>query len=314
MQNKRRADLTNADVARLRRLARSNVELFAIWVCKSALGMADAQDANPLLQQSKGISEPSALEYTELAWAILEKLTAMVRPGARRFDGYMSILYWFGKEWTPPEEIDRACFDRERGRSRKEGVVGEFLRSQMLVLESYIQSLLEVVYHGMPLYRKSRDGARLEWVSYADEDYIYLSKRGQYCDYIHIDSVPCWVTSYWFRPEHLDAYRQLFGDDYRDLSVDDVLVRREAFRRHIGAPTGNVVSVVNTSGSSLLNFLPQIMQRFYGEGYSATNPDTWTKQVAVTGWVRRALKASRREADSLDILTRPDQARRKDRG
>lgn len=313
MQSKRHAALTNADAAKLQRLAQSNVELFVIWSCQSALGLAEADGTNPLLKKINGVPEPTAPNYTELASALLEKLTGRPRPGHRRFDGYLSILKWFATKWTPPKEVDPMCFERARRSRRREDLVTEFLRSQMLIFEVQIKCLLEIVHHGMPLYRASGDGTRLEWVSYADEDYIYLSKRGQYFDYIDIDSIPCWATSYCFKPAHLDAYQQLFGNDFRDLSEDEVLARREAFRRHIGAPMGNVIGIVNTSGSSLLNFLPKLMNRFYGEGYSASNPDTWTKQVDVTGWLRKALKTSRREADCLDVVSRSDQARRKGR-
>jgi hypothetical protein len=275
--------------------------------------LAEAEEANLLLKRIGGVPKPTSPNYAELAWGLWEKLTARPRPGRKRFDGYVSILDWFATRRTLPESIDLTCFDRAIAQRQKEHVVTDFLRWRMLNFEDGIKCLLEVVYHGMPLYRASSDGERMEWVSYADDDYIYLSKRGQYFDYIDIDSIPHWMSSYFFKPVHLDAYRQLFGHNYSDLSADNVLARRRALRQQIGAPMGNVVGIVNNSNSSLLNSLPDLMNRFYGERYQPGNSDTWARQVDVTAWLRKAGSMSRREAECLDVVSRSDEARRKGR-
>ena len=93
MQTKRHVDLMNADIARLRRVALSNAELFVVWVCQSALGQMEPQGTNPLLQKKGNVPQPTAQNYSELAWSLLGKLASRPRPGGRRqVDGYVSIL------------------------------------------------------------------------------------------------------------------------------------------------------------------------------------------------------------------------------
>lgn len=311
MQRISHSDLTNADIASLRRLARSNVKLFFIWVCEAALGLPGRACGNPLLDRKNGGAEPEASKYSELARLLLDRSKGRVSAKRRSFDGYLSILESFAIRWMPPDRVDPVHFDRASAHRRKHEVVADLLRSEMLRFEMHARYLLEMVYHGMPLYRVSGDGARLEWISYADDDYIYLSKRGQSFDCIDIDSIPWWATSHWFKPADLDSYHELFGPDYRDPSVDEVSARRKAFRRHIGAPMGNVIGIVNTSASSLLDVVPALMVRFYGQGFNADDPDTWTTQVDVTDWIQKEFGVSRREAECLDVVLRSDQARRK---
>ena len=165
MQRIGHSDLTNADIASLRRLARSNVELFFIWVCEAALGLPDRASGNLLLDRKNGGAEPAASNYTELARLLLDRLKGRVSAKRRRFDGYLSFLESFAVRWTPPGRMDSVHFDRARVHRRKREIVGDVLRSEMLKFEMHAGNLLEMVYHGMPLYRVSGDGARLEWIS-----------------------------------------------------------------------------------------------------------------------------------------------------
>jgi hypothetical protein len=113
---------------------------------------------------------------------------------------------------------------------------------------------------------------------------ISQNEGGRDFDYIDIDRVPRWAASNWFKQADLDSYHQLFVTHHdAELSANEVPVRREAFRRRIGAPTGKVISIVNTSGSSLLDRLPTVMARFYGEHYDPDNPAKIdAAEVAVT--------------------------------
>src|SRR5690606_33201753 len=125
------------DIAKLKHLARSNVELFFTWVCEAALGLPDKGGENSLLDGRIGGAQPAASQYTELAKSLLDRLKGGVSYKRRRFNGYLSFLDSFAAQWTPPDRVNRPHFHLASVRW-KEKLVADVLRSEMLRFETHV--------------------------------------------------------------------------------------------------------------------------------------------------------------------------------
>lgn len=60
----------------------------------------------------------------------------------------------------------------------------------------------------------------------------------------------------------------------------------------------------------LLGILDLVIERYYGDGYEPNDKDTITKQIVIVEWLQEKYSLSKREAEAIDIITRPEIARR----
>lgn len=294
-------------------------DVFATWACEAALGIeSENGPRNPLLQRDQdGKVVPAAGYCSQIARILLAKLKGDSQPDGPIFEGYLSILEWMKSRITKPERVHSFSLDRARNRARVDLVVTGFFDEQEELFGDVARWALELVYHGVPLYAADAKGSALHLVPYSHEDYVYLSKKGEHSDSAPMYWLPFWTSTYYFSRAHLDAHAIFFSGDLSDHNKEAIAVLRAAFRKYIGieveAHAGESTSRTNKEHSSLLALVPKVMERYYGAGYVKTNPDTWTTQTVVVKWLMDSFAISEREANAIDIVTRPDQQRRKSR-
>lgn len=134
-----------------------------------------------------------------------------------------------------------------------------------------------------------------------------------------IGRYPEWILGFYFKNSQLNTHKQFFdgfkGDD------ESLRIRRKAFRKFIGeddvfnnkqdADKTTITNNLNYYSTRLLKIQEKVIEHFYGKQFDINDPDTWTNQKVIVDWLRAEFKLSEREAQSIDIVTRPDQARRK---
>jgi hypothetical protein len=147
-----------------------------------------------------------------------------------------------------------------------------------------------------------------------DENWVYLRCSGRQGGFPECTEPPSWFESYFISRRDLEVHSWLFTHN-DSLSDAEVAHRRDALSKQLdlplpGAPSGNAQ---NSSGrtTSLMGFIQTVQQRWYGENFDPLERDTFPKQVDVVDWLVKVHNLSKRQAEAIDIVTRPDQARRK---
>ncbi|MGJ8620068.1 MAG: hypothetical protein ACSHWN_07040 [Methylophilaceae bacterium] len=63
--------------------------------------------------------------------------------------------------------------------------------------------------------------------------------------------------------------------------------------------------------TKLMQLMDKVLERYYGSLFDINDRDTWPKQKDVTEWLKEKHNLSHREAISIDLVTRPDEARKR---
>jgi hypothetical protein len=77
--------------------------------------------------------------------------------------------------------------------------------------------------------------------------------------------------------------------------------------------TSNAVQkpIINTNHkTSLMMVMEETINRYYGDQYDPSNKDSLSSQKDVVEWLMSHKNLSKREAEAIDIVTRPDNARK----
>ncbi len=218
--------------------------------------------------------------------------------------------------------------DRELGIGRELNSK-DILRGIFKILEKNLSDsiwhIYASVYRGLPLYKKNNlNGFSI--VSESSCDFIYIFMRGFYDGLrpklMETDSLPDWTRKYYFKSDDIDAFEQFYDSEIYDLDDDRTIqLRRTAFRKIIGQkdvfggkqetyePVLNGIS--GNHNTKLMRIQKEVLDRFYGEQFDMNDSDTWAPQQIVVDWLKSEYQLSDREAKSIDIVTRPDQARGK---
>tara|TARA_R110002073_G_scaffold300930_1_gene468297 strand:- start:533 stop:1024 length:492 start_codon:yes stop_codon:yes gene_type:complete len=154
-----------------------------------------------------------------------------------------------------------------------------------------------------------------------DSDFIYIFMSGYYQNFKNIGCYPDWARRYYFSNKIFDTHRQFFdGFDGDDTSLQ---LRRAAFRKSIGEKDVSIkaheenISLPNETflngvhGTKLMKIQKKVLNCFYGDQFDVNDRDTWTNQNVVVDWLTTEFKLSKREAEAIDMVTRPDLARGK---
>ena len=186
-------------------------------------------------------------------------------------------------------------------------------------LGGYIEEVLKLIYRGLPIYRRTNEDYRL--VSELEEEYIYLKHAGKFHDLNHYAKyrdfrLPTWAEKYSIQAEHLALHEIIFYNNNGYFSEDELNIRRQALQRSIGIKSVTQPSIQSELNSRrchsrLLSIVEAVINRYYGGQFNPDDADTWTKQTDVIEWLTSEYKLTNREAEAVDIVTRPDKARRK---
>ena len=288
-------------------------DVFATWASEAAMGI---DGENPLLHKKAGKVEPVADYCADIARVLLSKLTGDSQSEKPAYDGYVSVSEWITSRIKEPRRVYSVSFDRALKHARSDFLVFDFFDKQEELFGEVAQWALELVYHGVPLYTPEVKGIDLQVLPYSHEDYVYLAKKGEYCDSTPLYKFPFWAKAYYFNRAHLDAHAVFFSAVTFDLSKEAIAALRAAFRKYIRieAEASTVEgSWLRTDHSSLLQLVNKVLERYYGSTYVRTDPNTWTTQSVIVEWLKTTFGVSDRQANAIDIVTRPDQQRRQSR-
>jgi hypothetical protein len=217
--------------------------------------------------------------------------------------------------WWDPITVQRDHYDL----TSIYDVWDKFFYEPSFWLGGYIGEVSKLIYRGLPIYKRTNEDHRL--VSELEEEYIYLKHLGRFYDSNHYFqgfdfSLPTWAEKYSIQAEHLALHEIIFDSNNGYFSEDELNTRRQALQRSIGNKSStqpNIQSELSPRRchSRLLSTVEAVINRYYGGQFNPDDADTWTRQTDVIEWLTREHKLTNREAEVVDIVTRPDKARRK---
>ena len=225
-------ELLAEGLGRIQELAGKVPHVFARLICEAALGVPNE---NNIFRPAEKDREAVMRLYPDLPAAILadlarrEKRANGVESQLPCVDGFVKLCDW----------IERyAHFHSVPGWKFTSGedshIMHAFFNYHEDSFGHEIGNAAQLVYNGIPLYEYDPLSRQYVVVPFTHEDYIYLSKKGEHCDYGPRSSFPYWAKKYFIRQQHLDAHKIFFAGIEVGDSVQKVEILRTAFRHHIG--------------------------------------------------------------------------------
>jgi hypothetical protein len=121
-----------------------------------------------------------------------------------------------------------------------------------------------------------------------------------------------------FKPTHcLDTYAledSINGDTLLDTIQYKLWFRKNKFNCEFFSKEENTLEkqdkqFFSKHNTRLMNITNDVLSRYYGENYDPQDRDTIPSQAIVIDWLKDTYSLSGREAQAIDIITRPDIAR-----
>ena len=152
--------------------------------------------------------------------------------------------------------------------------------------------------------------------------------KGYYYERELVTDFPFWSLKYYFKEEHIQLHKRFFKGyvNYEILPMVRVAFRKEINEEKISFDSSNFgvqdkyhcsISVndevinENFHFTKLMKIQKKVIERFYGEQFDINDSDTWTKQIIIVDWLKKEFGLSNREAQAIDMITRPESARGK---
>jgi hypothetical protein len=187
-------------------------------------------------------------------------------------------------------------------------VVAELLHDPKAQLGDCINRVCELVHEGVPLYRLTTGS--FDEIGENDPMHHFIEKLGKYWEIDARSRFPDWFSGLYFRRCDLAMHATYFSEPVEsDIQVQAI---REAFRKAIGAETAPAsANRASPHSSKLMTPLEEVGRRYYAVNFSLADDETWPKQKVVVEWLISTHGLSKREAEAIDIVARPDRLRGK---
>jgi hypothetical protein len=176
-------------------------------------------------------------------------------------------------------------------------------------IENHSAYFSHMVYFGVPLYIYDKVTDQYSLLDEKSEQYCYLKLRGKY--YEGSSSMPDWAYKIYINIAHVDWHYKLDNDSNIPKNEDEVSKLRIAYRNLIGVTLHKSSKSGYGHNSKLYHILQNVVERYYGNLFDINDSDTWAKQKDVIEWLKSEHGLSEREATAIDLVTRPDEARKK---
>ncbi|KKW66934.1 hypothetical protein AAV94_12720 [Lampropedia cohaerens] len=113
---------------------------------------------------------------------------------------------------------------------------------------------------------------------------------------------PEWGKKIYINRNELEEYELFFSAD--ELREDQLQIIATTLReRFDNKPSSEISPYLERGNTRLASIAEKVNQKYASE-------DTWPLQKQVTHWLKEEFKLSNREAEAIDLITRPDHLRK----
>lgn len=293
---------------RIQELACEAPRVLARMICEAALGIPSEKNFLCLTDKDR---EVFMRLYPDLPSQILADLTnkenrpqGVERPPLPCVHGFVKLRDWI-EHYTSFREIPGWKFTS----AENTRIMHTFFDYHESSFGNDVGNATQLVYNGVPLYEHNESTGQYIAIPFTHEDYVYLAKKGEHCDYGPTASFPYWAKKYYVYREHLDQHRIFFSGVEIGDKPEKVATLRDSFRRHIGFDAASKAVSARAHRTKMMGILERVLEHFYGKDF---DPNRVPKQEVVVPWIRAEFTGtSVADAKAIDAVTRPDAARNK---
>ena len=284
---------------------------FLQWCCKCILNEENPLDRLLSVREKnqEGLERRKA-RFGYLARAALRKLDEQDLPKNLRNrpeeDGpYMTLGEMIFEEMHGHWEYIHP--DIVRGRQSEGQFLSAIFDYVRQSLDSALVVVTEKIWQGVPLYVRDQQGM-MKLAPSTDEHYVYFRMCGKQGGMTECYEPPEWVESYFVAHKDIEVHAWLFN--YDGLLTDSEMgERRAALAKQLDLPAA-ATTQNDRPHTTLLGLAELVRQRYYAKNFDPMDRDTFPKQTVVIEWLRRQHNLSERQAAAVEIVTRPELARR----
>lgn len=285
--------------------------LFVKYLCEAILGVGDAEN-NPfsIMFDTKNEFESNIFASTRrfnggFAKLMLDKVNEEEGEGQDRSCEYFPFVdmiranFHVTFKWLRADDLGEV--------SDLFSLIHAFMERYSGDLGSAVDSAAYMVYEGVPVYKKNASGA-IERISFYDPLYIYVFKKGELWETGKITHIPEWVDGLYFKRSDIEVHDTYFSG-CGELTEESRNLRRQAVWRTLGIDrddqAGSVKSPERVHKTRMLDAVQAVIERYYGPQFNEADRSTYTTQDVVIEWLKSNLGLSQRQAEAIDIVTRP---------
>lgn len=190
-----------------------------------------------------------------------------------------------------------------------ESIYKELLSDKLSRFQSNAAVACNMVYLGVPMYIADSDGKMVE--DRSSEKYHFIKGMGRYFyepdDY---QGAPEWMNGLYLKRSDIERHHLIFSQPNPPTPEEEEALIK-AYRASLGLPIDDALEdSKNISWKTKLSDCAESMiHHFEEQGYNRTKLGNWPLQKEVVHWLSSNLGLSNREAEAIDLITRPDHLR-----
>lgn len=287
----------------------TGVELI-ILMCNAALSIerqtlkpASSQSDNPFLAPGPHgrliIDAFYAVQFHDAAKATLRQIECDSRLPNH---GFVSLEEVFVRSARPVRLVRKEVFTATSPAEMWHSFIHECWNE----FSQCADSVYRLVYHGLDLYTVSNDN--YQRVARNHPDRVFLHQLGKRGITYHFKEFPDWARLYYFDAAHIELRDIFLEHDYTPEQFD---IKLRAFHREIGvddtSPAREYAKVeLKARQTRMLEIVQLVLEK-----HAKTPLNQYPKAAVLVDELQSSFGLSKREADAIDIVTRPDALRGK---
>lgn len=280
----------------LRSLALEEHSVFIRMVCESELNIGNAESNVFAVYRSP--TDDDKRIYQDLARILLSRIESSNK--ICNSEGYI-LLADYVSVHIDPKNMNWDIFEFGHKDPNVFALVNRYFESKKSDLGWALANAYELAYHGLPFYYLSADGG-YEQLSFEDPDYVHLSKMGENCIQISTTGLPDWAKKYYIKVSHMDAHELFFGHGGK-IEPRAIPALRRCIHDQIG------ITDSDARPDNGYHKKTELLKRVYEVTAEFGRQSPYPKAETVVSWLQKKHALSKRQAEAIEIIARPDNAR-----
>lgn len=164
-----------------------------------------------------------------------------------------------------------------------------------------------MVHLGLPLYISEDDAMRE--VDHRMGEIPFIKGMGKYF-YLpsEFSAAPTWMTGLNFKRSDIERHYLIFSQPNPPTPEEETTLRK-AYRASLGLSDDETTMSAAAEPTKLSKHASAMVRHFQGMGYRQNGREDWPLQKEVVFWLTTNCGVSNREAEAIDLVTRPDHLR-----
>ncbi|MFC5607786.1 hypothetical protein [Variovorax soli] len=188
-----------------------------------------------------------------------------------------------------------------------ESIFEELLSDRLDHFRNAAASACHMVWLGVPMYLAGPDGTLTE--DRSSERFHFIKGMGKYFYPPNDYEAPEWMNGVYLKRSDIDRHYLIFSQP-ETPSAEEQAALIKAYRVSLNLPLDEAHAQQELGfGTRLARYAGSMIEHFEKQGFSRVRTGEWPLQKAVVHWLSTSCGLSNREAEAIDLMTRPDHLR-----